>query len=100
MFQSSIPAMLSKGESVMTAEETKRFRPTLEAIRRKDINPDLLNRSAQGNIDYDRLANAIIRGNKSLPLNSFAFDEKGFSHFLHEGNSRKQIIARRYKGGI
>ncbi len=96
----SIPAMLSRGESVMTAEETKRFRPTLEAIRRKDINPDLLNRSAQGNIDYDRLANAIIRGNKSLPLNSFAFDEKGFSHFIQEGNSRKQIIARRYKGGI
>ena len=29
----SIPAMLSRGESVMTAEETKRYKPVLQAIR-------------------------------------------------------------------
>lgn len=39
----SIPAMLSRGESVMTAQETKKFEPTLLAIRKNRISPELLN---------------------------------------------------------
>lgn len=42
----SIPAMLSRGESVMTASETAKFRPTLEAIRQNRISPELLNKVA------------------------------------------------------
>lgn len=97
----SIPAMLSVGESVMTAYETKKYRPVLDAIR-NDIDPELLNRAANGKteIDYNKLASAIVRGNKSLPLNSFSFDENGYNHYLIKGISRKQIINRRYKGGV
>ena len=29
--------MISKGESVMTAKETRRFKPVLEAIRKRQI---------------------------------------------------------------
>ena len=44
----SIPAFLSKNESVMTGEETRKFRPTLEAIRKKIVSPEVLNSVAVG----------------------------------------------------
>lgn len=42
----SIPAMLSRNESVMTAAETKAFGPTLNAIRFGLVSPEILNRVA------------------------------------------------------
>lgn len=97
----SIPAMLSVGESVMTAYETKKYRPAIDAIR-DGIDPEILNKAAKGGreIDYNKLANAIVNGNKSLPLNAFSFDENGFSRHIIEGNSRTKIKNRRYSGGV
>lgn len=39
----SISARISKGESVITAQKTRQFLPTLEAIHTGRISPDLLN---------------------------------------------------------
>lgn len=82
----SIPAMLSRGESVMTANETGDYMPTLKAIRNREISPDILNNIAtnqdtQPNIvvnDYDKLAMAVMK----QPKSSMHFDENGFTQYL------------------
>jgi hypothetical protein len=96
----SIPAMLSKGESVITASATSKYRPLLEEIQRETL--DIPNNYG-GNpytIDYGKLAKALSDELGSLPFNHFSMDERGFSHYVLQGNSRKQIINRRYKGGV
>ncbi|MEE9573701.1 MAG: hypothetical protein V3W20_11675, partial [Candidatus Neomarinimicrobiota bacterium] len=82
----SIPAMLSKGESVMTAQETSDYYPALMAIRNREISPDILNniasyQDAQPTIvvnDYDQLAKAVMK----QPKSSMHFDENGFTQYL------------------
>jgi len=49
----SIHAKVSRGESVMTALETRRFKPTLQAIRSGRARPDVLNRVSDRYIGYN-----------------------------------------------
>lgn len=72
----SIPSMLSKGESVMTARETQDFLPTLSAIRKGYIDPDVLNGIAKGGgvIDNTKVIN--------VPTTSFHLDENGFAAYM------------------
>lgn len=46
----SINARLSRRESVMTAKETKLYKPTLLAIRKGQVMPDALNKFATGQL--------------------------------------------------
>lgn len=69
-----IPAMLTRGESVLTQTETRKFYPTLKAIRTNKIDPDLLNGFVLGDprvID----ASKVIE----IPRDSITMDENGFS---------------------
>ncbi len=43
-----VPALLTRGESVMTKEETEKFKPTFMAIRKGQIDPNTLNAIATG----------------------------------------------------
>lgn len=91
----SISAKLSKGESVMTAKETFDFLPTLKAIRKNAIDPDVLNNLAIGMpsvID----ATKVIEG-RSVSLN---LDSDGFTYYQHKRN--QTIIKKndRYKANV
>lgn len=88
----SIPAMLSKHESVMTAQETNDFMPTLTAIRNREISPDILNNIAMHQdtqprtivYDYEKLAAAVM----NQPQKSLIADENGLTgYFLRQGKS-------------
>jgi|GEM_PF-3004813 len=74
----SIHAMLSRGESVMTAEETRKFFPTLKAIRGGNVDADLLNHAAKG-IDMDLLAKARGRIDMNLLTSVARMDHKGIA---------------------
>jgi len=58
----SIVARLSKGESVMTAAETRAFLPTLLAIRNKSVPPEKLNSVALNKNDVKVIVNVDERG--------------------------------------
>ena len=62
----SIPAMLSMGESVMTGKETRDFNPTLWAIRKGAVSPDVLNRVAIGDDLPDIMRKGYVSGYESL----------------------------------
>lgn len=82
----SIPAMLSKGESVMTAQETADFLPTLKAMRKGDVDPEILNNVAQGREPV------VIDATKTIETSGtyFSMDEDGFSQFvINKGHSIK-----------
>ena len=66
----SIPAMLMPGESVMTTQETNDFLPTLSAIRKGDIAPELLNGIVQGGGNTQVI---------EVPRDSLQIDENGFT---------------------
>jgi hypothetical protein len=95
----SIPARLSKGESVMTAIETHDFKPTLQAIRNNEIAPEILNnivmhKDVTPNIvvnDYDKLAQAIM----NQPKKDVFIDENGFTGFMTDKSQR--VIKRQAK---
>jgi hypothetical protein len=73
----SIPAMLSRGESVITAEKTAMFKPLLKAIHEgRDysfsnngfaVPNGFVNNGTGVSIDYDLLANKIANANLNLP---------------------------------
>lgn len=95
----SIPAMLSRRESVMTAQETIDFKPTLEAIRSRSIDPEVLNALALGKQmpdivvnDYDKLAQAV----KSQPKHNISLDRSGFSYYMHRQTKRMQYKQNKY----
>ena len=118
----SILARLSKGESVMTARETKDYYPTLKAIRDGMVPPKLLNEVALGRIPdgravqspeyrllavdlsamtrkYDELLESSrqqVRELGKLQTVSISMDEKGFEKYVERGNARKQILNRHY----
>jgi len=86
----SIPAMLSAGESVMTARNTDDYYPTLKAIHNNEISPEVLNQmvlngGTQPNItvnDYDKLAKALL----DRPEKNVIMDESGFTgHIVRKG---------------
>lgn len=73
----SIPAMLSKGESVINAKATAKFKPLLQSINDYGLNPNLtyplsipsINSIYTKNtsIDYDLLAYKLAQANSTLP---------------------------------
>jgi hypothetical protein len=96
----SIPAMLSKRESVMTANETKDYKDTLLAIRRREIRPEVLNsfvlNGANDPIiinDYNKLAEAVMR----QPQNHTMIDENGFTGFMYRGVNSRQIKQSKFR---
>ena len=97
----SIPTMLSRRESVMTAAETMAFMPTLKAIRNREISPDILNNIAmhqdtQPGIvvnDYDKLAKAVM----NQPQKNIIADEKGFTGYIISQSRLIQKKQSKYK---
>ena len=107
----SIHAMLSAGESVMTAEETKNYRPALEAMRQgsfmdsyipmSDINAMLngVGVHVQGT-DTGELVSEIrgLRSDiKSKKEVNISMDEHGFTKHITHGSTRTQYYNSRYK---
>ena len=87
----SIPAYLSRGESVMTAKETRDFLPTLKAIRKGDIDAELLNGMSKGGprvIDASRVI--------EVPRDHFTLDENGFSARVVRTANQTTIKQNRY----
>ncbi len=79
----SIVARLSKGESVMTAHETRLFLPTLKAIRDGSVNPQKLNAFATSKTN-----------NVSVTVN---VDESGFQVMEYNGIKRINYLDKRVK---
>jgi hypothetical protein len=97
----SIPAMLSKGESVINAKATANFKPLLQAIN-AGVGLDYLgspnlnfytksNQNQSSQIDYDLLAYKISEANKSLPvpkvytaIEDFKISERNYTQ-IHDG---------------
>lgn len=87
----SIPAYLSRGESVMTAKETQDFLPTLKAIRKGQIDPSLLNGVVNdGPTVID--ASKVIE----VPRDHISFDEDGFTARIANGVSRTIMKGNRF----
>jgi hypothetical protein len=91
----SIPARLSKGESVMTAAETKKYRPYLEAMRNGTFNaytkePIMIGQKQ----DYGRLEKKLdgvidaIEGNKISATQRI--DKNGVSQLI-ESYTKQQV---------
>jgi hypothetical protein len=93
-----IHAMLSKGESVMTAEETSKFKPLLQSIRRKELSPELANMMISGqkmsnvNLDTSHLAKEL----RSMPKNHISIDKDGFKTFLYSEHLKQEKLNNRY----
>jgi hypothetical protein len=76
----SIPAMLSRGESVMTAEETVASKSTLKAIRAKKLN--------------DRILKEMVSGRSGGSVNNYFDDSKIVKELRDIKNSQPDIIQR------
>jgi hypothetical protein len=93
-----IHAMLSKGESVMTADETSKFKPLLQSIRRKELSPELANMMLNGqkmsniNLNTDSLAREL----RGMPKNHISIDKDGFKTFLYSENLKQESLNNRY----
>jgi hypothetical protein len=94
----SIPANLSLHESVMTAEETKLFKPTLLAIRERKIDANVLNSISMGkvSINEELLISGFKKAVSGIPVHQTYFDENGVSTFVLKQNSRIRDLNRRY----
>lgn len=85
----SIPAMLSKGESVMTAKETKLFMPTLSAIRKNLIPAEVMNRFViEGGSKVEAYidTNLLNRANKRILPQQAELIGKSVAKYLNKGN--------------
>lgn len=97
----SIHAMVSNGESVITAKNTKDYYPALKAIHNREISPDVLNNLVMNQdtspgvvvYDYDRLAKAVM----NQPQKSIVADEHGFTEFLVKNGLNLQKKQAKYK---
>ncbi len=89
----SIHARLSKGETVMTAAETKAFKPTFMRIRDGLADPDILNAAAHGNVQFVDNFKVV-----EVPQKQISIDRKGFLINTINGLSRTQVRRQRYAG--
>jgi hypothetical protein len=97
----SIHAMLSKGETVVTAQNTNDYYPTLKAIHNNEISPDVLNQmvlngGSQPNItvnDYDKLAKALL----DRPEKNVVMDENGFTGHIVRKAQYLRLKQSKYK---
>ena len=94
----SISSLLMPGESVMTTAETRMFKPTLMAIRNKQVSPEVLNSLGNRNgsvavkVDNSELA-AIY---KNRPVHEMNIDENGFTKYIISKTKREQVISSKY----
>lgn len=88
----SIPAMLSVGETVLSAQTTDDYYPAIKAIYNREISPDIMNNIAMHQdtqprtivYDYEKLATAVM----NQPQKSLVADENGLTgYFLRQGKS-------------
>ena len=92
----SITARLSKGESVMTAQETREFLPTLKAIRKGDIDPELLNGISNNQMPEVIDASKIIHVDRS----SITIDQNGFTEHLVKRGNRIRKKQNKYRSNL
>lgn len=94
----SISAMLMPGESVMTTEETRMFKPVFMAIRNKQVSPEVLNNLGRGGssvnvtVKNDELAEIY----RNRPIHSMNIDEQGFTKYIITKAKKQQVIASKY----
>jgi hypothetical protein len=113
----SIAAYLSRGESVITAERTKQYKPVLEQIqagiyqplpipmlstfpRLHDLSAYTPPSHGEGSglgIDYDKLGRAVALALPKSKVQKLSFDRKGFSHYLLSESGQVQSYNNRYK---
>lgn len=88
----TIPAMLNKGESVMTAKHTALFGPTLKAIHENRVDPELLNNIVLGNPQ-------VIDATKVIPVETqrLTLDETGFTRHIVKRATTTSIRSNRYR---
>ena len=88
----SIPSILMPGESVMTTRETSDFLPTFNAIRRGQVDPDVLNSLALGQVDNTK----VIK----VPGTEFHLNENGFAAHIRTANGRVIKKQKRYSSNL
>jgi hypothetical protein len=112
----SIAAYLSRGESVITAERTKQYKPILEQIQAGVYTPlpipmlstlprlnDLSGVNAQASqtrgaaIDYDKLGEAVAKALPKAKVQKLSFDKKGFSHYIISESGKLESYNNRYR---
>jgi hypothetical protein len=94
----SIPALLSRGESVMTAEETKKFMPTLMSIRKNAVDPEKLNSFATGGwVAIEKKLEDLTEAVKSKETVIVKVDESGFGIFSRNKARDMEWLDKRYR---
>ncbi len=118
----SIMARLSKGESVMTAKETREYKPLFMAIREKRVDPVLMNMIATGSLptgvvthtpeyiqvqqklaeseEYNRRyldeIRSLRRTLEQLPIHQVNLDKNGITTYLRKGNSVRESLNNQF----
>jgi len=112
----SIPAMISRGESVINAEATSKWKDALQAINSNKFEHYMMNKMSDfvfpqipegfqpvmqaQEIDYNRLAREIAKEMKGIiPASKqidFSISENGITTIVREGNSRTEYKNKRY----
>jgi hypothetical protein len=115
----SIPARLSKGESVMTAQETNLYKPILQKMRDRSLRPDWLDSlthqvelagnshnpqasslrtdALEAKLDEtNRTMQSIAETLKDLPVNEHIYDANGYARFTRQKNQRTLDIENAY----
>jgi tape measure domain-containing protein len=85
----SIPARLSRGESVMTAEETKRYKPVLQAIRDNNFEEFVSKRYIDA-MGSQNVSSAVGNSFAENLTNSFDLQTAELAHLLKQ--NRKVAI--------
>jgi len=101
----SIPALLSRGESVMTADETRRFKPALEAMRAGSFMDSYIPKVSlhslldgtgatlsRESIDYEKLGKVIAKNTPHPVSNNIVIDKNGFKVFTDKGGNRTEFL--------
>lgn len=85
----SIPARLSRGESVMTAEETKRYKPVLQAIRDNNFE-EFVSKRYIDTMESQNVSSAVGNSFAENLTNSFDLQTAELAHLLKQ--NRKVAI--------
>jgi hypothetical protein len=107
----SIPARLSRGESVLTAEETRLYRPLLWAIRRRELEPQLARQLALQSHSLnlalpqthpgtahrtdDRLVRQLVSAVERLPVQQVSLSAEGLQRWVQRGQQRSRYLHSR-----
>ncbi len=95
----SIPAMLSVGETVLSAQTTDDYYPAIKAIHNREISPEIMNNISMHQdtrpqtivYDYEKLAKAVM----NQPQKNLIADENGLTgYFIQQGKSLEKKQAK------